>query len=69
MLGSVVERAVSNRPLRNPYAAGPRSSCSPNVGGLRSCQEVGTMWDVWVIAITSVFFALAFALVRWFDQI
>jgi hypothetical protein len=30
---------------------------------------VGTMWDVWVIAITAGFFALAFALVRWFDRI
>ena len=38
-------------------------------GGYGRAQEVGTMWDVWVIAITSVFFALAFALVRWFDRI
>jgi hypothetical protein len=28
-----------------------------------------TVWDLWVIAITAAFFALAFALVRWFDRI
>jgi len=27
------------------------------------------MWDVWVILITTVTFALAFGLVRWFDQL
>jgi len=27
------------------------------------------MWDLWVILITAGTFALAFGLVRWFDQI
>ncbi len=69
MLGSVAERVLSRGPLRNPNASGTSSSRSPNVGRLRSWQEVRAMWDIWVIAITSVFFALAFALVRWFDRI
>ena len=38
-------------------------------GGYGRCQEVRTVWDIWVIVITAVFFALAFALVRWFDAI
>ena len=32
-------------------------------------QEVRTVWDIWVVVITTVFFAVAFALVRWFDAI
>jgi len=27
------------------------------------------MWDLWVVLITAVAFALAFGLVRWFDRI
>jgi hypothetical protein len=32
-------------------------------------QEVGAMWDLWVILITAITFVLAFGLVRWFDQL
>jgi hypothetical protein len=41
----------------------------PHIAWLPFDQEVGTMWDVWVIVITAVIFTLAFGLVRWFDQI
>jgi hypothetical protein len=27
------------------------------------------VWDIWVVGITAAFFAIAFALVRWFDRI
>jgi len=27
------------------------------------------MWDVWIAVITAACFALAFALVRWFERI
>jgi hypothetical protein len=37
--------------------------------GYGDIQEVTTVWDVWVLAITAGFFVLAFALVRWFDRI
>jgi hypothetical protein len=37
--------------------------------GYRRSQEVKTVWDIWVVAITAGFFVLAFALVRWFDAI
>ncbi len=42
------------RPIRARYGPG---------------QEVRTVWDIWVVAITAGFFVLAFALVRWFDAI
>jgi hypothetical protein len=32
-------------------------------------QEVRTVWDIWVVVITAVFFVVTFALVRWFDAI
>ena len=38
-------------------------------GGYGRWQEVRTVWDIWVVAITAGFFLLAFALVRWFDAI
>jgi hypothetical protein len=38
-------------------------------GGYGRCQEVRTVWDIWVVAITAGFFLLAFTLVRWFDAI
>lgn len=38
-------------------------------GGYGRWQEVRTVWDIWVVAITAGFFVLAFALVRWFDAI
>jgi hypothetical protein len=31
--------------------------------------EVAIVWDIWVVVITIGFFALAFALMRWFDRI
>ena len=43
------------RPIRGRYVPGQ--------------EEERAMWDLWVILITAITFALAFGLVRWFDQI
>ena len=58
-----------------PHFYGTRICATPFLtvrhirGGYGRCQEVRTVWDIWVVAITAGFFLLAFALVRWFDAI
>jgi hypothetical protein len=41
----------------------------PDTPWLACHQEERAMWDLWIILITAITFALAFGLVRWFDQI
>ena len=59
--------------MRDLYAshrlAAPFLTVRPVRGRYVWVQEVRTVWDIWVVAITAGFFVLAFALVRWFDAI